>query len=215
MNLKRIALLSIISAVAAIGSISAQTIDKVRIYINPGHGGWESDNRPMSTIPFGSYKDAVIDTCGYFESNTNLWTGLALFHKLKDYGVPHNGKNALDLKQNIVMSRIANGPWPVNENDYTYDRNLSEIAAEVEANNFDMFISIHSNATTGNHDVATPYNHLLYLYRGTTGNNYVANSEAMCRASWPHVNETPTCFGTTVLLPEAITIQLILGLSET
>ncbi len=45
-----------------------------------------------------------------------------------------------------------------------YNRNISEIAEEVEINNFDLFISIHSNAnSTG---LWSNTNHALFLYRG-------------------------------------------------
>ena len=43
-----------------------------------------------------------------------------------------------------------------------YNRNLSEICAEVTANNFDMFISIHSNAATE----GTSTNYPLFIYGG-------------------------------------------------
>lgn len=45
-----------------------------------------------------------------------------------------------------------------------YNRNISEIAEEVEINNFDLFISIHSNAN--NTGLWSNTNHALFLYRG-------------------------------------------------
>lgn len=173
------------------------TVDQVRIYINPGHGSYTGDDRPMSTIKHGNQTSTNVgtDTAGFFESNTNLQKGFGLLEKLIEYGVPFDRtKNqtnskasrvgaALDLSQNIVMSHVKCGGSNTNGE---YNRNLTDIAAEVEANNFDMFISIHSNASTGDHNVPTHINQLLFLYRGKDGNPYVAGSDKMAMACWPH-----------------------------
>ncbi|MDE7153161.1 MAG: carboxypeptidase-like regulatory domain-containing protein [Muribaculaceae bacterium] len=67
---------------------------------------------------------------------------------------------------------------------YLFNRSLGEIAAEVDANNFDMFISIHSNAATE----GTTSNYPLYLYRGYDGKDgaKVAGSYEMAQTCWPH-----------------------------
>lgn len=172
------------------------TVDQVRIYINPGHGSYTGDDRPMSTIKHGNQTSTNVgsDTAGFFESNTNLQKGFGLLEKLVEYGAPFDRtKNqtnsnaarvgaALDLSQNIVMSHVKCG----GVEDGAYNRELSVIAAEVEANSFDMFISIHSNASTGDHNVPTHINQLLFLYRGKDGNPYVAGSDKMAMACWPH-----------------------------
>lgn len=177
-------------------SASAANPEDVRIYINPGHGSYTGDDRPMSTIKHGNQTSSNVgsDTAGFFESNTNLQKGFGLLEKLIEYGVPFDRtKNqtnsnaarvgaALDLSQNIVMSHVKCG----GVEDGAYNRELSVIAAEVEANNFDMFISIHSNASTGDHNVPTHINQLLFLYRGKDGNPYVAESDKMAMACWPH-----------------------------
>ena len=71
--------LLIASALIALGcgSIFAQNTlqkpaDQVRIYINPGHGSWGPNNRPMQTIGRDEYNAADVDTTGFFESNTIL-----------------------------------------------------------------------------------------------------------------------------------------------
>ena len=47
---------------------------KPRIYLNPGHGGWGSNDRPMPTISQPNLPETGRpDTCGFYESNTNLW----------------------------------------------------------------------------------------------------------------------------------------------
>ena len=184
------------TATLSLGVSAAETTSSVRIYINPGHGSFTGSDRPMSTIKHGSQTSTSVgsDTAGFFESNTNLQKGFGLLEKLIEYGVPfdrsknQNNSNAarkgaaLDMSQNIVMSHVKCGG--VDGGDY--NRNLNTIAAEVEANNFDMFISIHSNASTGDHNVPTHINQVLFLYRGTDGNPYVAGSDKMAKACWPH-----------------------------
>ena len=71
------------------------SIKDVRIYINPGHGSWGSEDRAMSTVKHGAIN--YNDTTNFYESNTNLQKGLALFHKLKEYGMSHNAATARDL----------------------------------------------------------------------------------------------------------------------
>lgn len=71
-----------------------------------------------------------------------------------------------------------------------YNRNLSEICAEVDANNFDMFISIHSNAA----NEGTSTNYPLFLYRGyddlhaATGvtSEHQTQSRKMADIAWPY-----------------------------
>ena len=111
---------------------------------------------------------------------------------------------ARDLEQNIVMSRVKNGPF--HEDNGTsnqlgsnapfdiayYNRNLTEICEEVQANNFDMFISIHSNAATE----GSTANYPLYLYRGYDEGKMVEEtgvtlehqqiSREMAKVSWPY-----------------------------
>lgn len=181
-------------------SASAANPEDVRIYINPGHGSYTGDDRPMSTIKHGNQTstDVGSDTAGFFESNTNLQKGFGLLEKLIEYGVPFDRtKNqtnsnaarvgaALDLSQNIVMSHVKCGGSNTNGE---YNRNLTDIAAEANSNNFDYFISIHSNATTGDHNVPTHLNHCLYLYRGYDGATYSSSQSAsieMATKSWPH-----------------------------
>ena len=193
MKLRKLFLAAGLALVAA-GATAQTNVEDIRIYINPGHGSWGPNNRHMATIGHFPISSEDPDTTDFYESNTNLEKGLALFYRLKDYGFKHDGvNNALDLTQNLVMSRIATGPYPYsNVKDETldyipddqnnaYNRKLSEIAAEVEANNFDMFISIHSNAT----DEGSTTNYLAYYYR----TNYGADANtciSMCEKSWNH-----------------------------
>ena len=168
-------------AVAAMSaSAMAQSASQVRIYINPGHGGWSPNDRPMPTIPYPNLASTGRpDTCGFYESNTNLWKCLKLGETLEKMGV---------RKNNIMYSRRQNGPYPYVKgawNEKKYDRPLSEISAEVDANNMDLFISIHSNAASEGSNTNYP----LLLYRGKDGEggDYAKGSRDICKALWkPH-----------------------------
>ena len=171
--MKRIILLFTLVAGTA-GLALADTANDVRIYINPGHGGWGPNDRPMATIPYPALASTGRpDTCGFYESNTNLWKAFEMREALKRMGVKD---------ENITLSRTANGPFPYDGNTYgAYSKPLSVIAAEAEEGNYDMFISIHSNALND----GTSTNYPLYIYRGTDAAEAVSGSKAMCQKSWP------------------------------
>ena len=193
-------ILLIATALMAV-SISAADLTGKRIYINPGHGSFGPNDRPMATIPYPNLSSTGMpDTCGFYETNTNLWKCLYLGKKLEAAGAT------------VLYSRTANGPWPYEKvngqyPDYTYEkykalpdyekynRNLTEICEEVESNNIDYFISVHSNAATD----GTTTNYPLVLYRGydditTTSetvdgvecNTYVAGSRERAEAIWQY-----------------------------
>ncbi len=87
------------------------------------------------------------------------------------------------------MSRTANGPAGSTSTDNNkYNRSLSEICEEVEANNIDYFISIHSNAATE----GTNTNYPIILYRGTDSSEKVTGSKARANASWDRLKEINT-----------------------
>ena len=125
-----------------------------KIYINPGHGSFTGDSRPMGTIAYPLKSNGLPDTLGFYESNTNLWKSLYLQKKLSGTG-----------KYSIKMSRTKNG----GSQNGTYNKPLSTIATEA-ANWGGYFISIHSNAATE----GTTTNYLLLIHRGY--NNSATNS---------------------------------------
>ena len=188
-------------ALATVGTgLYAQSASDLRVYINPGHGSWTGNDRPMNTIGRKPYSDPEnVDTTGFFETNTNIRKGLALLDKLAEYGLkfdrslnqtnenPARVGAALDMRNNIVMSHVKAGPYPTvkmggdSKLAEAYNRNLSEVAAEVEANNFDLFISIHSNAAAG-----TTANYPLFLFRGEDSRAEVAGSDEMAKACWKY-----------------------------
>ncbi len=193
----------ILAAALLTVSMSAADLTGKRIYVNPGHGSYGPNDRPMATIPYPNLPTTGMpDTLGFYESNTNLWKCMYLGEKLEAMGAT------------VLYSRTQCGPWPytmVNGDypDYTYNkggsiadptigwqysdgyyahpdyekynRSLSEICREVEANNIDYFISVHSNANAEGSTANFP----LMLYRGpdaysgansTDGAEYVVGS---------------------------------------
>ena len=179
-------LILLAACVVSIAMFAADLTGK-RIYVNPGHGSWGPNDRPNATIPYPNLSSTGMpDTCGFYESNTNLWKCLELRDKLEAAGAY------------VIMSRTQSGPWPYEKvngeyPDYTYEayknlpdyekynRGLLDIADEAEANNMDYFISVHSNAATEGNTV----NYLAYFYRGMSdGTHVVPGAVDICKRSW-------------------------------
>ena len=99
----------------------AEGRDSIRIYINPGHGGYGSDDRNMAVYPFASG-----DTLGFWESWSNLDKGLMLKQMLDSAGFT------------TAISRVQN-----REDD---DLDLSQIVRMNNEFGSTFFLSIHSNA---------------------------------------------------------------------
>lgn len=216
--MKKIFAISALALAAAV-SLNAKTADELRIYINPGHGSWTPNDRPATLVGHGAYSRTNTDTLSFFESNTNLRKGFAVLETLRAYGLKFDetlnqtGERwqigaARDLSNNIVMSHVKCGPYHDDNGTanqlgdatpadiYYYNRNLSEICAEVTANNFDMFISIHSNAATE----GTSTNYPLFLYggydtpqagTGTVTLERQTLSRKMCDLAWNYAYENP------------------------
>ena len=125
-----------------------------KIYINPGHGGYDSDDRRMGLYPI--FVNGVVNVEGgytqeqtFWESVSNLDKGLRLDTMLRALGFQ------------TKLSRITNTTAD--------DRSLSGISAEASNWNADFMLSIHSNA--GN-----PSNYVLQLHSGITpGDTYGLN----------------------------------------
>ncbi|MCQ2333253.1 MAG: N-acetylmuramoyl-L-alanine amidase [Paludibacteraceae bacterium] len=123
----------------------------VKVYLNPGHGGWEELNdRHIPTMPFPQYKDGKIDTLGFWESSSNLKVAYDLRAWLEAAGAT------------VKMSRLTNQPGSRDHGTTTWDgstvniptdngegdRPFSVIKEEARAMNADILLSIHSNAAT-------------------------------------------------------------------
>ncbi len=100
--------------------VQAKRMSDLKIYINPGHGGYDSDDRPIRLYPLPA------DSTNFWESKSNLYKGLHMYHILDSLGATP------------YLSRI--------KNTTADDRSLSGIAAEANALGVDLFFSIHSNA---------------------------------------------------------------------
>lgn len=188
---------SALVALSCGNAFAGKSAEEIRIYLNPGHGSWGSNDRPMNTIGRPPYTSADPDTTGFYESNTNLHKCFALLDELVEAGVPFDrDKNqtndnptrvgaALDMSQHIVMSHVKAGPYPITDtgNAEAYNRPLSEIREEVEVNNFDVFISVHSNANVDGDGVNYP----LFLFRGYDDEREaVPGSKTMAQHIWPY-----------------------------
>ena len=142
----------------------AMSASAIKVYINPGHGSWGGNCRPMATINY-----AAGDTLGFFESNTNLWKSFMLESKLLGAGY------------GVKMSRRASGGSGTNE----FNKALSTICNEATNYGADYYISIHSNAGPegelggANGKFA---NYPVILWRGYTSKPGVTNSDKMAKA---------------------------------
>ncbi len=113
-------------AIISVGlfNLSAQNLSGITICVNPGHGGFDSDDRNMVIAPFTSG-----DHNGFWESQSNLDKGKQLRDMLVAAGA------------NVIMTRETNTTAD--------DLNLSVIVAMANQGNADFMIAIHSNAGNG------------------------------------------------------------------
>lgn len=187
----KIALCALVLTVPFAGAV-AQTLAGKKIYINPGHGGYEavsttyipgqfangyrsdgssSTDRWVATVPYPSVCED-----GVWESKHNLWRGLELQRLLEAAGAT------------VKMSRTQNRPED--------DRILTEIGAEATAWGADMFVSIHTNANGANY--------LMTMFRGADprpGQPFDINdpdlpaSKDMAIVAWKHLHDNNlTCW---------------------
>lgn len=153
----------------------AAGLSGLKIYVNPGHGGYDANDRSCWTIPV---PETWTNPDGYWESKSNLTKGLALRDLLESAGATviisrttnKSGIRDLEYYPNAsaeVKAELINGD----------DRDLGDIAEEANANKVDHFISVHSNALN------TMTNYLLMLYHGEQGKPTVAQSDLMAESS--------------------------------
>ena len=147
----------------------------IKIYVNAGHGGYDSNDRSCWTIPV---PETWTNPDGYWESKSNLVKALALEEMLKKAGATvimsrrTNNSGIRDLE--YYPNATAQEKEELRNGD---DRDLSAIAEEANANDVDHFLSIHSNALNGR------TNYLLMLYRGENDNPTTAPSDKMAESS--------------------------------
>ena len=131
---------------------SAQNTKKIKVYINPGHGGHDPDDRNVVIAPYTQG-----DPEGYWESNSNLEKGLALRDMLLEKGY------------DVEISRVTNTSAD--------DLGLSTIVNLSNNSGADIFFSIHSNAT----GTEARRNFPLMLYRGYDNEPVIPNSDVIAK----------------------------------
>ena len=132
--------------------------DVPRVFINPGHGGHDSDDRHVPTWVIGKQ-----DTLHYYESNSNLTKGLALQEILTNKGY----ETAISRTSNFTED----------------DLDLFEIVSLAANSGADIFMSIHSNAT----GIEKRVNFPLGLYRGWDGKPAVEGSLDLSKMVMKHL----------------------------
>ena len=128
------------------------------VYINPGHGGYDSDDRNMVIYPFSQG-----DSAGSWESKSNLRKGLALQEILQKKGY----KTSISRITNTTADDLA----------------LSTIVALCNQSGADVFYSIHSNAT----GTSAVNNFPMVFYRGYNGSPQVANADVLAADLEPYL----------------------------
>lgn len=104
--------------------LGAQNLTGVKICVNPGHGGYDSDDRNVIIAPYKSGEQN-----GFWESQSNLDKGLQLRTMLQAAGAT------------VIMTRTTNTTAD--------DLPLSQIIAMANQANSDFMLAIHSNAGSG------------------------------------------------------------------
>ncbi len=149
---------SVMMALAAVLAVNTATAQQPHVYINPGHGGYDSDDRNMVIYPFSQG-----DSAGSWESKSNLRKGLALQEILQKKGY----KTSISRVTNTTADDLA----------------LSTIVALCNQSGADVFYSIHSNAT----GTSAVNNFPMVFYRGYTGSPQVANADVLAADLEPYL----------------------------
>ena len=154
---------SLMMALLAVVAVNVASAQQPHVYINPGHGGYDSDDRNMVIYPFQQG-----DSAGSWESKSNLRKGLALQDILKKKGY----KTSISRVTNTTSDDLA----------------LSTIVALCNQSGADVFYSIHSNATGSSSRVNFP----MVFYRGYTGSPQIPNADVLAADLEPclYANQT-------------------------
>ncbi|MBQ3362959.1 MAG: N-acetylmuramoyl-L-alanine amidase [Muribaculaceae bacterium] len=149
---------SMMAALLTVMAVNVATAQQPHVYINPGHGGYDSDDRNMVIYPFHQG-----DSAGSWESKSNLRKGLALQEILQRKGYQTS------------ISRVTNTTAD--------DLALSTIVALCNQSGADVFYSIHSNATGS----SAVNNFPMVFYRGYTGAPQVVNADVLAADLEPYL----------------------------
>ncbi len=197
--------LFILLAVAMwVAGSQAQGLKGKTIYLNPGHGGYTTGDRPTATI-----NHEYMDTLSFYETRSNLWKALEVARHLKQDGarvimsrtrsgyvtqaqmesglLNENQESHALPSQEKVDPRFNQVETAADENGQQQIVGLERIACQVDSIKPDYFLSMHSNA----HKNGSTVNYLLMLFRGETGKPYYAQSDSMALAMWPYAFDNP------------------------
>ena len=122
--MKKTSLFLVVLLLTGFSHTQAQNLSGITICVNPGHGGFDSDDRNVVIAPYTSG-----DPNGFWESQSNLDKGKYLRDMLVAAGA------------NVILTRTTNTTAD--------DLNLSVIVAMANQGNADFMIAIHSNAGNG------------------------------------------------------------------
>lgn len=156
--MKKLLLHSSMMVLLTVFGVNIASAQQPHVYINPGHGGYDSDDRNMVIYPFHQG-----DSAGSWESKSNLRKGLALREILQKKGYKTS------------ISRV--------NNTTADDLNLSTIVALCNQSGADVFYSIHSNAT----GTSAVNNFPMVFYRGYTGSPQIANADVLAADLEPYL----------------------------
>ena len=154
---------SVIVALMAVFAVNIANAQQPHVYINPGHGGYDSDDRNMVIYPFTQG-----DSAGSWESKSNLRKGLALQDILQRKGY----KTSISRVTNTTADDLA----------------LSTIVALCNQSGADVFYSIHSNAT----GTSSRTNFPMVFYRGYTGSPQIPNADVLAADLEPYLYASQT-----------------------
>ena len=147
-----------ILALMAVFAVNVASAQQPHVYINPGHGGYDSDDRNMVIYPF-----VQGDSAGSWESKSNLRKGLALREILQKKGY----KTSISRVTNTTADDLA----------------LSTIVSLCNQSGADVFYSVHSNAT----GTSARTNFPMVFYRGYTGSPQIANADVLAADLEPYL----------------------------
>lgn len=161
--MKRI-LFIILAALVATTAVEAKKMSDLKVVVDPGHGGYDGDDRPIRIWPYEQN-----DTAGYWESKSNLVKGIHL-------------KNILDsLGVDITLTRVHNVYNEIDGDGIPDEPSLT--TRSYVANNLgaDCFFSIHSNAGEGvNYPLMIFHRGGSYDDRNGQLTTYKAENERLC-----------------------------------
>lgn len=129
--MKRI-LFIILAALVATTAIEAKKMSDLTVVIDPGHGGYDGDDRPIKIHPYEQNS-----TDGYWESKSNLVKGLYLKAILDSLGVDAH------------ITRTHNNYNEIDGDGIPDEPSLTTRAYQANNLGADCFFSIHSNAGEG------------------------------------------------------------------